>query len=260
MGRIICFANQKGGVGKTTSCVNLAAALQEKKKNVLVVDADPQGNATSGLGADKAARPALYDVLINDAPVRDAIQRTPYADVLPSNVRLSGATVELVDADEREYVLRRTLEPLRDEYDYIFIDCPPSLGLLTINALAAADAVLIPVQCEYYAMEGLTDLIRSMKLTKRSFNPELKTEGILLTMYDRRLSFSDQVAREIRKYFGSAVFQTVIPRNVRLAEAPSHGKPVQAYSRLSRGSEAYNRLAAELLRREKIMEDNNNGC
>ncbi len=258
MGRIICFANQKGGVGKTTSCVDLAAALQEKKKRVLVVDADPQGNASSGLGADKNARPALYDVLINGAALDDAILQTPYADVLPSNARLSGATVELVDADEREYVLRHVLEPARARYDYIFIDCPPSLGLLTINALAAADAVLIPVQCEYYAMEGLTDLIRSMKLTKRSFNPELKTEGILLTMYDRRLSFSDQVAREIRKYFGTAVFQTVIPRNVRIAEAPSHGKPVQAYSRLSRGSEAYNRLAAELLRREKIMEETNN--
>lgn len=258
MGRIICFANQKGGVGKTTSCVDLAAALQEKKKRVLVVDADPQGNASSGLGADKNARPALYDVLINGAALGDAIQQTPYADVLPSNARLSGATVELVDADEREYVLRHVLEPARERYDYIFIDCPPSLGLLTINALAAADAVLIPVQCEYYAMEGLTDLIRSMKLTKRSFNPELKTEGILLTMYDRRLSFSDQVAREIRKYFGTAVFQTVIPRNVRIAEAPSHSKPVQAYSRLSRGSEAYNRLAAELLRREKIMEETNN--
>lgn len=259
MGRIICFANQKGGVGKTTSCVNLAAALQEKNKKVLVVDADPQGNATSGLGADKGARPALYDVLINGADIDDAIARTPYADVLPSNARLSGATVELVEADDREHVLKNALEPVLGRYDYIFVDCPPSLGLLTINALAAADAVLIPVQCEYYAMEGLTDLIRSMKLTKRSFNPELKTEGILLTMYDRRLSFSDQVAREIRKYFGSAVFQTVIPRNVRIAEAPSHGKPVQAYSRISRGSEAYNRLAGELLRREKIMEDSLNG-
>lgn len=259
MGRIICFANQKGGVGKTTSCVNLAAALQDKKKKVLVVDADPQGNASSGLGADKNARPALYDVLINGADIDDAIAHTPYADVLPSNARLSGATVELVDAEDREYVLRRALEPVMERYDYIFVDCPPSLGLLTINALAAADAVLIPVQCEYYAMEGLTDLIRSMKLTKRSFNTELKTEGILLTMYDRRLSFSDQVAREIRKYFGTAVFQTVIPRNVRIAEAPSHGKPVQAYSRLSRGSEAYNRLATEMLRREKIMEESNHG-
>lgn len=258
MGRIICFANQKGGVGKTTSCVDLAAALRDKKKRVLVVDADPQGNATSGLGVDKGSRPALYDVLINDAEINEAIVETPYADVIPSNARLSGATVELVDADDREHALRRKLEPLLPRYDYIFVDCPPSLGLLTINALAAADAVLIPVQCEYYAMEGLTDLIRSMKLTKRSFNPDLKTEGILLTMYDRRLSFSDQVAREIRKYFGTAVFQTVIPRNVRIAEAPSHGKPVQAYSRLSRGAEAYNRLAAELLRREKIMEESLN--
>ncbi len=255
MARIICFANQKGGVGKTTSCVNLAAALHAKGHRVLLVDADPQGNASSGMGADKNTVPGLYDVLINRVSAADAIVETPYGDVLPSNVRLSGATVELVDAEEREYVLKKALEPIAENYRYIFVDCPPSLGLLTVNALAAADSVLIPVQCEYYAMEGLTDLIRSMKLTKKSFNPDLFTEGILLTMYDRRLSFSEQVAKEIRKYFGTVVFQTVIPRNVRLAEAPSHGKPVVAYARLSRGADAYERLATELLRREKSREE-----
>jgi len=255
LGRIVCFANQKGGVGKTTSCVNLAAALHAKGRSVLLVDADPQGNASSGMGADKNTVPALYDVLINQCPAEDAIVRTGYGDVLPSNVRLSGATVELVDREDREHVLKRVLDPLRERYQYIFIDCPPSLGLLTINALAAADSVLIPVQCEYYAMEGLTDLIHSMKLTKKSFNPELFTEGILLTMYDRRLAFSEQVSKEIRKYFGSIVFQTVIPRNVRLAEAPSHGKPVMAYAKLSRGADAYERLATEMLRRERSREE-----
>lgn len=251
MARIICFANQKGGVGKTTSCVNLAAALKEKNRQVLVVDADPQGNASSGMGVAKNSSPNLYDVLMRGYAAEEAIVSTPYGDVLPSNIQLSGASVELVEAEDRERVLKKALEPLQERYQYIFIDCPPSLGLLTINALVAADSVLIPVQCEYYAMEGLTDLLQSMRLTKRRFNPALETEGILLTMYDRRLSFCEQVSREIRKYFGSVVFQTVIPRNVRIAEAPSHGKPVTAYSRLSRGAEAYDRLAIEFFRRER---------
>lgn len=257
MARIICFSNQKGGVGKTTSCVNLASALTDKNRRVLVVDADPQGNASSGMGVDKSSSPNLYDVMMNDCPAEEAIVQTRFGDVLPSNIQLSGAAVELVDMENREKVLKEALEPLRERYQYIFIDCPPSLGLLTINALVAADSVLIPVQCEYYAMEGLTDLLHSMKLTKRRYNPELKTEGILLTMYDRRLSFCEQVAREVRKYFGSEVFQTVIPRNVRIAEAPSHGKPVNAYSRMSRGAEAYDRLAIEFFRRERRMEEKN---
>ncbi len=252
MARIVCFSNQKGGVGKTTSCVNLAAAFKEKKRRVLVVDADPQGNASSGMGVNKNSTPNLYDVLMKGYPACEAIVHGPYGDVLPSNIQLSGAAVELVDEEGREEALKRVLEPLRGDYDYIFIDCPPSLGLLTINALVAADSVLIPVQCEYYAMEGLTDLLHSMKLTKRRYNPALETEGILLTMYDRRLSFCEQVAREVRKYFGTAVYQTVIPRNVRIAEAPSHGKPVNAYSRLSRGAEAYDRLAIEFFRRERL--------
>lgn len=254
MGRVICFANQKGGVGKTTSCVNLCAAISEKHRSILLVDADPQGNATTGLGADKNYALNLYDVMMDRASAADAIQHTPYGDAICANINLSGASVELVNIPEREQVLRKALQPLRDQYQYIFIDCPPSLGLLTINALVASDSVLIPVQCEYYAMEGLTDLITSMKLTQRRFNPLLETEGILLTMYDRRLSFADQVAQEIRKYFGRDVFNTVIPRNVRIAEAPSHAKPIQAYARFSRGADAYDRLAVELFRREKRRE------
>ena len=254
MGRVVCFANQKGGVGKTSACVNLCAAIREKRRSVLVIDVDPQGNATTGMGVDKRTVPSLYEVLIGEATAEDAVVTTPYGDVIPSNLRLSGASIELVDIPDREQLLRRALEPLRDRYEYIFIDCPPSLGLLTLNALVAADTVLIPVQCEYYAMEGLADLITSMKLTKKRFNPELQIEGILLTMYDRRLSFSGQVGREIRKYFGPAVFSTVIPRNVRIAEAPSHRMPVGAYSPLSRGAEAFDCLAIEFFRHKHIYE------
>ena len=254
MGRIVCFANQKGGVGKTTTCVNLCAAIREKNRNVLLVDADPQGNATTGMGVDKRGGQSLYDVMIRGVPAEEAIVHGPYGDVLPANLNLSGATVELVDAPDRETVLRKALEPVRDKYEYIFIDCPPSLGLLTLNALVAADTVLIPMQCEYYAMEGLTDLLTSMKLTKKRFNPDLKIEGILLTMYDRRLSFSSQVAREIGKYFSGAVFSTVIPRNVRIAEAPSHGKPVGIYSRMSKGATAYDCLAIEFFRHNHIID------
>lgn len=248
MARVICFANQKGGVGKTSTCVNLCAAIKEKNREILLIDADPQGNATTGMGVDKHRSPTLYDVISGMASIDDAIVSTPYGDVLPTNLNLSGASVELVDAPDREKVLKRAIEPVRDRYEYIFIDCPPSLGLLTLNALVASDGVIIPVQCEYYAMEGLADLVTSMKLTKKRFNPDLQIEGILLTMYDRRLSFTSQVAAEIRKYFGSAVYSTVVPRNVRIAEAPSHGKPVGAYSRLSRGSTAYDCLAVEFFR------------
>ena len=254
MGKIVCFANQKGGVGKTSTCVNLCAAVKEKNRAVLLVDADPQGNATTGMGVSKRQKPSLYEVLIQSVPAREAIVKTPYGDVLPTNIDLSGAAVELVDAVARESVMKKALEPLREEYEYIFIDCPPSLGLLTLNALVAADSVLVPVQCEYYALEGLTDLITSVRLTKKRFNRDLTIEGILLTMYDRRLSFSTQVALEIKKYFPSAVFSTVIPRNVRIAEAPSHGKPVGAYSRMSRGATAYDCLAVEFFRHNHITE------
>ena len=254
MSRVICFANQKGGVGKTSTCVNLCAAIREKKRNVLLIDADPQGNATTGMGVDKHSSPSLYDVMIRDVPIREAIVSTPYGDVIPSNLNLSGASIELVDAEGRESVLKDKLAPIREDYDYIFLDCPPSLGLLTLNSLVAADGIIVPVQCEFYAMEGLADLITSMKLTKRRFNPELVIEGILLTMYDRRLSFSNQVVQEIRKYFGKAVYSTVIPRNVRIAEAPSHGKPVGAYSRMSRGANAYDCLAIEFFRHNHTLE------
>lgn len=252
MGKIICFANQKGGVGKTSTCVNLCAAIREKKRKILLIDADPQGNASTGMGVDKRTKPSLYEVMIKGVPAEKAIVETPYGDVIPTNIDLSGAAIELVDAPDRETVMRKALEPLRDRYDYIFIDCPPSLGLLTLNALVAADSVIIPVQCEYYAMEGLTDLITSMRLTKKRFNPNLAIEGILLTMYDRRLAFSTQVALEIKKFFPKAVYNTVIPRNVRIAEAPSHGKPVGAYSRMSRGANSYDCLAIEFFRHQHV--------
>ena len=254
MGRVICFANQKGGVGKTSTCVNLCAAVREKNRSVLLIDADPQGNATTGMGVDKKTSPALYDILIRDVPAKEAVVETPYGDVIPTSIDLSGAAIELVEKPEREQILRKAIEPLRDQYEYIFIDCPPSLGLLTLNALTAADGVIVPMQCEYYAMEGLADLITSMKLTKRRFNPGLSIEGIVFTLYDRRLIFSNQVAREIKKHFGKAVYSTVIPRNVRIAEAPSHGKPVGAYSPMSRGATAYDCLALEFFRHDHTYE------
>ena len=248
MGRVVCFANQKGGVGKTSTCVNLCAAIHEKNHPILLIDADPQGNATTGMGVDKRGGTTLYDVLINGVPAEEAVVATPYGDVIPANIDLSGASVELVDAEARESALRRAIEPLRSRYEYIFIDCPPSLGLLTVNALVASDSVLIPVQCEYYAMEGLADLVKSIRVIKKRLNPALEIEGILLTMYDRRLSFTGQVSREIRRAFAGAVYDNVIPRNVRIAEAPSHGMPVGRYSQMSRGAIAYDCLALEFFR------------
>ena len=254
MGRVVCFANQKGGVGKTTTCVNLCAAVKDKRRKILLIDADPQGNATTGMGVNKHNGLTLYDVLIRGAAVGDAIVQTKYGDVLPSNLDLTGAAVELVDMPDRELTLKRAIAPIRERYEYIFIDCPPSLGLLTLNALAAADTVLIPMQCEYYAMEGLADLTTSMRLIRSRFNPSLKIEGIVLTMYDRRLTFSTQVAKEVEKYFGKALYRTIVPRNVRIAEAPSHGKPVSAYSRLSRGAEAYDCLAIEFFKHNHTVD------
>lgn len=254
MSRVVCFANQKGGVGKTTTCVNLCAAVKDKRRKILLIDADPQGNATTGMGVSKQSSLTLYDVLIRGTQVQSAIVQTKYGDVLPANLDLSGAAVELVDVPDRELVLKKAITPIRDQYEYIFIDCPPSLGLLTLNALAAADTVLIPMQCEYYAMEGLADLTTSMRLVRSRFNPGLKIEGIVLTMYDRRLSFSGQVAKEVEKYFGKALYRTIVPRNVRIAEAPSHGKPVSAYSRLSRGAEAYDCLAIEFFKHNHTID------
>ena len=250
MGKVIAIANQKGGVGKTTTCVNLTAALTEKKKSVLLVDCDPQGNSTSGMGISKRSAPGIRDVLLGGASAASAVIRCKWGSVIPSNSGLAGAEVELAGVDRREYRLRDALEPIRDDFDFIFIDCPPSLGLLTLNALTAADSLLVPLQCEYYAMEGVADLTTSVKLANRRLNKNLYIEGILLTMYDKRLSFSAQVAEELRKYFGDRVYDTMIPRNVRLAEAPSHGKPVTAYDGSSKGAKAYRAAAAEFLERQ----------
>ncbi len=248
MGRIVAFVNQKGGVGKTTSCVNLAAALTEAGARVLVCDFDPQGNASSGLGVDKNHAPhTAYELLVTDLPPREAVIRTDFADVIPSNKALAGATVELIAMPEREYLLRKALTPLRSDYDFILIDCPPSLELLTLNCLCAADGILVPVQCEYFALEGLSDLLGTVRIVKRSLNPALEMDGVVLTMFDGRTNFSLQVAEEVKRHFPGKTFATVIPRNVRIAEAPSHGKPVLAYDSSSRGAEAYRRLAREFL-------------
>lgn len=248
MGKTIAIVNQKGGVGKTTTCVNLAAALTNQGARVLVCDFDPQANTTSGLGVDKTtASPNIYDVLINGADPTRAVVSTVYADVLPAHKSLAGATVEMIAMEKREYLLQQALSVLSPNYDYIFVDCPPSLELLTLNALCAADTVLVPVQCEYYALEGLSDLLSTIRIVKRSLNPTISLEGVVLTMYDGRTNLSMQVAEEVKRHFPGQVYATVIPRNVRLSEAPSHGKPVSAYDGLSRGSEAYDALALELL-------------
>ena len=251
MGKTVAIVNQKGGVGKTTTCVNLAAALTGLGARVLVCDFDPQGNATSGFGVDKAHSPNVYDVLLGEAPISRAIVSTRWADVIPANKALSGATVELIALERREYRLRDALEAVKDSYDFIFIDCPPSLELLTLDALCAADTLLVPVQCEYYALEGLSDLLYTVRLAKRSLNPALQLEGVVLTMYDGRTNLSLQVAEEVKRHFPGKVYASVIPRNVRLSEAPSHGKPVSAYDRLSRGAEAYEGLAREFFDKNK---------
>lgn len=246
MGKTIAIVNQKGGVGKTTTCVNLAAALHNLGAKVLVCDFDPQGNATSGLGMDKSHSPSIYDVLISGAEIQKAIVPTQWCDVIPANKALSGATVELIGMDRREYLLRDALAEIKCNYDFIFIDCPPSLELLTLDALCAADTLLVPVQCEYFALEGLSDLMYTIRLAKRSLNPSLDLEGVVLTMYDGRTNLSMQVAEEVKRYFPGKVYASVIPRNVRLSEAPSHGRPIFAYDKLSRGCEAYDGLAREV--------------
>ena len=250
MGKIIAVVNQKGGVGKTTSAVNLTAALTELGKKVLLCDFDPQANATSGLGINrKKIAKSVYDVVINDVPAVDAIVSTKHGDVLPSTADLAGAGVELISMPDANYRLAKALSTVKDSYDVIFIDCPPSLELLTINGLAAADSILVPVQCEYYALEGLSDLMSTLRLIKHRINPKLEIFGVALTMFDGRTNFSTQVAQEVRRHFPGKVFATVVPRNIRLAEAPSHGLPVTAYDRSSRGSQAYRDMAAEIIKK-----------
>ena len=249
MAKIIAIVNQKGGVGKTTTCVNLAAAVKAAGKRVLLCDFDPQANATSGMGVDKTTGNGVYDAIINGAKTADVIVPTPYGDVLPSSKALAGAGVELINMQDRQFLLKAALRQVADVYDFIFIDCPPSLELLTLNALCAANSLLVPVQGEYYALEGISDLMGTVRIVRRSMNPSLDIEGVLLTMYDGRTNLSIQVAQELKRFFGGKVYSTVIPRNVRLSEAPSHGKPINAYDRTCRGAEAYLALAAEFLRK-----------
>lgn len=249
MAKIVAIVNQKGGVGKTTTCVNLTAALKLAGKRVLLCDFDPQANATSGMGVDKSLSNGVYDVLINGKDVRRAIVTTPYGDVLPSSKALAGAGIEMIAMDDRQFLLKKALDQVREDYDFILIDCPPSLELLTLNGLCAADTLLVPLQGEYFALEGLSDLMNTVRIVKRNMNPRLDIEGVLLTMFDGRTNLAIQVAQEVKRFFPGKVYATVIPRNVRLSEAPSHGKPITAYDRGCRGAEAYTQLAQEFLRK-----------
>ena len=250
MGKIIAVVNQKGGVGKTTTAVNLTAALTEAGRRVLLCDFDPQANATSGLGLNKKnLKYSVYDVIINQSPTEQAIQSTKYGDVLPSSADLAGAAVELLSIPNPNGQLKAALERVQDKYDLILIDCPPSLELLTLNGLMAAEGILVPVQCEYYALEGLTDLMATLRMVKKRLNPRLEIFGVALTMFDGRTNFSTQVAQEVRRHFPGKVYANVIPRNVRLAEAPSHGLPVTVYDRNSRGAVAYRAMAEEIMKK-----------
>ena len=254
MGKIIALANQKGGVGKTTSTINLAASLATLEKSVLVVDADPQANASSGLGVDlKEVECSIYECIVNHADVHDAIYTTDIEglDIIPSHIDLVGAEVEMLNIDEREYVLKRILEPIRNEYDYILIDCSPSLGLITVNALTAADSVIIPVQCEYFALEGISKLLSTIKIIKSRLNTKLEIEGFLLTMYDSRLRLANKIYDEVKRHFQELVFKTVIQRNVKLSESPSHGLPVILYDADSTGAKNHLSLAKEIINRNK---------
>ncbi|EAF6179104.1 ParA family protein [Listeria monocytogenes] len=250
MSKVIALANQKGGVGKTTSSVNLSSSLAFLGKKVLLVDIDPQGNASSGVGVNKGEiEHCIYDVLVDDVAIQDVLQKTDLdnLNVIPATIQLAGAEVELVPAISREIRLKKAIDSIRDDYDYVIIDCPPSLGLLTLNALTAADSVLIPVQCEYYALEGLSQLLNTIRIVQKHLNEDLQIEGVLLTMLDARTNLGIQVIEEVKKYFQNKVFNTIIPRNVRLSEAPSHGKPILLYDAKSKGAEVYLELAKEVV-------------
>lgn len=253
MGKVIAISNQKGGVGKTTTAVNLGACLAQLDKTVLVIDHDPQGNTTSGIGLKKSdIKKCIYDVLINEVSLQEVVMATQIDSlkVVPATIKLAGAEAELVGMMARDQRLKRAIEPIKDQYDYILIDCPPSLGNLTINALAAADSIIVPIQCEYYALEGLSQLMKTIQLVQKYSNPNLNIEGVLLTMYDNRTNLSAQVSEEVRRYFDGKVYQTIIPRNIRLSEAPSYGLPISLYDEKSKGSEAYFDLAKEVIANE----------
>lgn len=255
MGKIIAIANQKGGVGKTTTSINLSACLAEIGKRVLVVDSDPQGNTTSGFGIDKNdINVTFYDLLLGNSnfdKTKIHIKNFEKLHILPSNIELSGAEIELINSNKREYILKNILEPIKNEYDYIIIDCPPSLNLLTINALTCADTILVPLQCEYYALEGLSQLIYTINLVQKSLNPNLEIEGVVFTMFDARTNLSLQVVEEVKKHLGKNVYRSIIPRNVRLSESPSHGLPINLYDKKSKGAEAYMLLAEEVIENDK---------
>ncbi len=253
MGRVIAIANQKGGVGKTTTAINLSACLAEAGQRVLVIDIDPQGNTTSGLGVAKdEAEETVYQVLIQETDISDAIIKNIYdnLDIIPSNVNLAGAEIDLIDVEDREYILKNALSKVRDNYDFVILDCPPSLSMLTVNAMTTADTVLVPIQCEYYALEGLTQLIHTINLVKKKLNPSLELEGVVFTMYDSRTNLSLQVVENVKDNLKQNIYKTIIPRNIRLAEAPSHGLPINIYDTKSAGAESYRLLAEEVINRD----------